>query len=813
MVEERRQKRGAERGRARRRKRKKQGAKPPKRSESRLRRWGRRLGVLILLGATTGLIGAASVLWYYGRDLPSISTLQNYRPPQTTRVVDRHGELIGEVFSERRTVIPMDEIPRPFVLCVLAAEDADFYRHEGLDYPGILRAIVRDVLSGRSAQGASTITQQVVKLMLLTPERTLSRKIRELILARRIEQELTKEEILHLYLNHINFGHGRYGVQEASQFYFGKDAADLTLAEASLIAGVPQAPARLSPRAHPEAARRRQLYVLGQLESKRAEYWPDISEAEIGEARDFDVPIIPRPISGGDAPEVMTLARRTLREQVGEEAFLRGGYTVHTAVDLGLQRQVREALRTGLEAVDERQHHRAPLKAATGRRLRRQRPLPDVEELREGRAYRAAITGADDEEGRLELDVGGHRAWVELDGAARYNPDELPPSEFAEIGARVYVTIRHPDTEDEPADARLDLGPQGAAIVIDPRTRDVLAMVGAYEASSGFNRALNAVRQPGSTFKPIVYARGIQSRRFTPASIVLDAPAVYDQWQPSNYEAWRHEGAIPLRQALARSVNVVAVRVMEEVGPAEVVSLAQELGIESELEPTLALALGASAVRPIEMVNAYATFAAGGRWSPPRIVVRIEGPDGEVALPTPLVDRDVLTPAEAYVVTSMLTSVVQDGTATRARRLGRPAAGKTGTSNEVRNAWFVGYTPSVVAGVWVGYDDRRPIGRRESGGRTALPIWVDAVRAASEGPALEFPMPSGVVTATIDPASGLLAYEGMQEARDEVFLEGTAPTETARPPDVADPNTFLMEQFGAAPTPDAGLAPDAASAP
>lgn len=761
-------------------------------------KWAKRAGIAFAALTLLGMAGLVGIFWYYGRDLPTVESLRSYRPPQITRVVDRDGEVIGEIFVERRTVVPMERIPRELVWSVLAAEDADFYEHKGLDYPGIMRAIFRDVLSGRPAQGASTITQQVVKIMLLSPERTISRKVRELILARRLEQELTKDEILHLYLNHINFGHGRYGVQEAARYYFGKDVQELTLAEASLIAGVPQAPGRLSPRTHPDAARRRQRYVLDQLAAKRAEYWPTLPADAIAAAREVIPELAPAPERTEAAPEVMAIARRVLREQVGDEAYRQGGFTVQTTIDLDLQRATREAVRGGLGALDARHGHRGPIELP---RRRRNRPLARVDALRSGRTYDAVVTGADDEAGLLELDVGGHAAVVDLADAVRYNPESLPPSRFAERGARVRVSIEElPENADanERVRARLELGPQGAAIVIDPRTREVLALVGGHDADPGFDRATQAVRQPGSSFKPLVYALAIKSRRFTPASIVLDAPAVYDQWQPQNFETWRYEGAVRIRDAVARSINLVAVRVMEDLSPPEVVSFAQRLGITTEMDPSLALALGASDVRLIELANAFATFAAGGRWEQVRTIRRIDGPGGrrvELAAPEP--PRDVLTPAEAYVVTSMLTSVVDAGTATAAKRLRRPAAGKTGTSNEARDAWFVGYTPSVVAGVWVGFDDRRSLGRRESGARAALPIWIDVIRAAEgDRPPADFPVPSGVVTARIDPATGLLAYEGMEGAVDEVFLEGTQPTETAPPPGVLDPSSFLMEQVG-----------------
>jgi len=783
------------------------GKKKPAPKGSRVWRWTKRALYAVAILAVLGVGSVAGAFWYYGRDLPEVEQLHEYHPPQVTRIVDRNGEVLGESWQERRTVVPLERVPRVLVLSVLAAEDADFYRHQGLDYPGLVRAVVRGVVRGGDFRGTSTITQQVIKNLVLSPERTFERKIRELLLARRLEQELSKDEILELYLNHVNFGHGRYGVQEAAQFYFGKDVEDLTLAEASLIAGIPQSPTHLSPRTHPEAARRRQRFVLRQLEEKRAEYWPDLSEEMIAAAREAEVEVIPLPERDHVAREVVAYARRLLRRQVGEEAARRGGYTIHTTIDHDLQVAARESLREGLRAVDERQRLRVPLSAP-----RRRRATPRaVDTLRVGGTYDGVVQGADDEAGTILLDVGGHEVTARLEDLARYNPDERAPSEIAEEGARVRVSIQQLGSDEDPrARGRLELGPEGAAILIDVRSRDVLALVGGYETGPGFDRALNAVRQPGSTFKPFVYGAGLRSRRYTPATIVIDAPGVYDDWRPSNYETWSFRGEIRLREALASSINQVAVRVIEDVTPEEVASFAGSLGISTELEPTLALALGASDVRPVEMVNAYATFPAGGRYTPWRLVTRIEGPDGDVELPRPPAPRDAMTPAEAYVLTHMMTSVVDHGTARRARQLRRPLAGKTGTSNEARDAWFVGFSAELAAGVWVGFDDRRPLGRRESGARTALPIWMSLMETAHDGrPRAEFPMPSGVTTAQIDPASGLLAYEGQEDAIEEVFLEDTVPTEHATPPDEVGTSDFLMEQFGGgaeepAPTPAPG---------
>ncbi|MDH5672242.1 MAG: PBP1A family penicillin-binding protein [Myxococcales bacterium] len=763
------------------------------------------LVALVFLGSL-GLLGLTAVFSYYGRDLPSRDALASYKPPQTTRVVDRRGTVIGELFDERRSVVPMERIPRVLVLSVLAAEDADFYLHRGLDYAGILRALFRDLVSGRRMQGASTITQQLVKNILLTPERTVARKIKELILARRIEQELSKDEILHLYLNHINFGHGRYGVQEAARFFFGKDVSKLTLAEASLLAGLPQSPSRLSPLRHPEAAKQRQKYVLDQLAAKRRQYWDDLSAEAIEEARGVELKLVGRTRVEGDAPEMVALARSLLEQRVGEEKARAGGYRVQTTIDLKLQRMAREALQKGLRALDERQGLRAPFKKP---KAKRKSKIKRVDRLKVGRNYDAVVTGTDDKRGQLALKIGDHRAVAAISDAARHNPEKLKPSAFAEVGANLRVAIEALPGKGRPARARLELGPQAAVVVIDPRTREVLAMVGGYEADFGFNRALSAVRQPGSTFKPITYGLAIKRKKYTPATLVLDAPEVFDKWKPNNYETWNYSGAVRLRQGVAKSINLVAVRVMNDLGPQEVADFAKQLGITTELDPSLALALGASGVRPIELVNAYATFASGGRHAPYRVLRSVKDAGGE---PLPWTDaaerRQVMSPAAAYVLTSVLGSVVEEGTAQAARKLGRKAAGKTGTSNNARDAWFVGYTPELVVGVWVGFDDHRPLGRRESGAKSALPIWIDVVEKALEGrPSVDFPMPAGVQRAKIDPVSGLLAYEGMEGALDEFFVDGTVPTEMAQRPDTLDSNSFLLEQL------QGGVAPPGAAGP
>jgi penicillin-binding protein 1A len=784
------------------------GARKSDPPRSPLRKWALTLLALLLFLGTLSAVIIAGTLWYYSRDLPSAEALRHYEPPQTTRVLDRRGRLIAEVFNERRTVVPMDKVPRVLVLSVLAAEDADFYHHAGMDLPSLLRVMIKAVLRGRATQGGSTITQQVVKNLLLSPERTLERKIKELILARRIEQDLKKDEILWLYLNHINFGHGRYGVEEAARYYFGKHVEQLTLSEASLIAGIPQSPTYLSPRSHPEAARRRQLFVLGQLEQKRDLYWDDLPLSEIEKAKREPAKLSAIEEPSSQAPELAQLGKQALLEAVGPELSARGGYTITTTLDLDLQTATRAALQKGLNELDARHARVAPFTTpkASDKELRKLLDSTRVDagtrgELLAGRTYDAVVLRANSAT-ELELSLNGALARASLNDFARYNPKHLPADQVALPGTAVRVTLLA-KPEGKPLAVRVVPGPEGAAILVDPRTRDVLALVGGYDATNGFNRATQALRQPGSTFKAIVYSLAIKSRKYTPATLVIDAPGAYDQYKPANYETWTYEGPVRLRHGLAQSINSVAVRVIDDLGAPAVVDMARAFGITAPLDPVLPLALGASDVQLFELTNAYATLAAGGRFQPLRFVKRVTDMHGrEVKLPESQAARDVLTPAEAFIVTSLLESVVQEGTATKAKALGRPAAGKTGTSNQARDAWFVGYTTELAGGVWVGFDDRRSLGNKESGGKAALPVWIEMMKTAHAGkPVRGFDVPSGVVTAKIDPATGLLAYEGEEHTIEEVFLEDTVPTQIARPPDVADPTTFLMEQLGSSAPP------------
>jgi len=764
-----------------------------RRQRSRLRTAAVRIVLALAFFGLGGAAGLAAVLYYLSADLPAIGPLlEGYDPPQITRVLAADGTVIGELFVERRTVVPMDEIPQVMVQAVIAAEDADFRKHEGLDYPGMIRALYANVAHAKLSQGGSTITQQVARTFFLTREKTFTRKLREILLTKRIEERLTKDEILYLYLNQINFGHGRYGVGEAARFYFSKRIRDLTVAEAALLAGIPKGPSIYEPISHPDAALARRRYVLGEMAKNGM---ITAAHAELASAEPLGLKGEPRR-DDQLAPEVVEQALRELSGVVDRETLRHGGWVIETTVDPALQRAAREAVARGLEAVDARNGRLAPFDVRGNARRGLKTERCSGRTLRVGAICLGSVAGADDASRTVRVDLGGREGIVEVAGQGRYNPEELPATRFAARGALLRVTPSSLPEDGNPVPLRLEVGPQAALVAVEPGTGRVIALVGGDDvAPAGFDRASSAVRQPGSAFKTFVYLEALRTRRYTAATLVDDSPEVDGEWQPKNAHAAGYAGAVPVRDAIARSLNLPAVKVIRDVGPEAVAELAARLGISSRLDPGPALALGSSAVTPVELATAYAAIASGGVVHRPWVVRRATGPDGAEV---PLLGRSgerVLAEEEAFVMTSILTSVIEYGTGAEALGLRRPAAGKTGTSNEARDAWFAGYTPDVAAVVWVGYDDVRPLGPREYGGRAALPIWLAFMKRAHAGlPIREFTAPAGVVTAAVDPATGLLAYEGEGGARDEVFIEGTAPTETALPPGVLSLDAFMLEQ-------------------
>lgn len=782
-------------------------------------KWATRLSIAAAALLVAGVIGAFFLIRHYEADLPSVSELERgYHPSQVTRVVARDGTLLAEMFTERRTVVSIDDLPAHVKLALLAAEDANFYNHEGINYLGIGRAFVVNLRSGRTRQGGSTITQQVVKNILLdTQERTYKRKMREALLARRLEQELCpscgtdsaghlrrKDKILELYLNHIYFGSGRYGIEEAALYNFGKPAKKLTIAEAAMLAGVPAGPELYAPKRDLKRSLGRRAFVLQQMHDKGF-----LNDEQYEAAKDEPVRLAPSQETDSElAPEAVLIAKKLLLE-LEPDRGPRGGFTITTTIDPHLQAAARKAVRENLQAFDKRHAllapFRAPSVANAGRRGKRAAAAPPptftgTPRFESHKVFTGLVVSADDVAGTIDVRVGTVLGSVKLADYKRYNPTNLSPTNFAEVGSRVRVSLLAPVPNLSPVEGgerpitkvplRLELGPESAMVVLDVRTRQVLALIGSYEgAAGGLDRATQSRRQPGSTFKPLLYSYAIHARRYTAASLVDVQPTVFaGNYKPSNYEGWKGTDPLRLREVLANSVNIGAVRVLEDVGPASVVDWAKALGITSTLKPDLSLALGSYEVRPIELAGAYATFASGGMYEEPRIVTRIVGPDGkDVELKAPPPPRRVLDPAEAYVTTSLLQSVIDHGTGTRAKSLARPVAGKTGTSNEAKDTWFSGYSTEIATVVWVGYDDNKPLGSGESGASTALPAWIQLMKAAHENkPRAEFPRPPGVVTLAIDPQSGKKAASEVG-SMDEVFLEGTEPTEIAETREDAGP--------------------------
>lgn len=752
--------------------------------------------------ACATVLAVLLVIRHFESGLPDVHDLRtHYQPAQVTRVLSRDGTVLASLFVERRTVIPFTDVPSHAKLAFLAAEDAQFYEHQGLNYFGMLRALLANLRAGHKRQGGSTITQQVVKNVLLDSERSYQRKIKETILARRLEKELSKDEIFSLYLNTIYLGHGRYGIEEASRYYFGKKAKDLDVPEAALLAGLVASPEKYSPRRDEAKSLARRRYVLDQMLEKSFITQELHDLAMLSKVR-------LAPASDGESelgPEVVSYVKKLLDDVAGEEA-VHGGYVIETTIDPALQAAARRAVRENLDNYATRQKLLPPF-TQTSRRL--WGPL-FTGVPRQNKIYVGKVVAINDATGSIDVQVGDVLGRVVLAGEERYNPKHLPASEFAKPGAALRVGLLGSPEGAPPVALRLELGPESALVALDVRGREVRALVGSYEAiSGGLDRATHARRQPGSSFKPLLYSYALHSRRFTPSS-VLDLSKKNGKEQVAYRES--------VRTAIAESDNAAAQKLLEEVGAANVVEWAHALGITTTLKPTASLALGAYEVIPIELCNAFVTFANGGEFELPKLVTRIVAPGGKVLpLPAPPPLRRVLSPEEAYLITSLLRGVVERGTAQRARSLGRPLAGKTGTTNEAKDTWFVGYSTDIAAAVWVGYDEPLALGWGEAGAVTALPAWISFMKVAGGGkPPTEFPKPGSIVTASVDPATGLLPYPGQSDAIEEEFLEGTVPTEVSKPDagvEAGAPDGGPNDEIEAAKAPqDAGI-PDSAPPP
>lgn len=766
----------------------------------------------VLLIAAIGFVGVAGLGFYYyqqvATELPDVSELRNYKPSLVTRVFGHDGTLIREFYVERRFLVKLEEVPDIVIQAILATEDARFEEHPGIDMIGILRAALRNVIGGGVVQGGSTITQQLAKTLFLTPRRSLDRKIREAILAIRIERTFSKREILNLYLNQIYFGNGAYGVEAASRVYFGKNARDLTLSEAALLAGLPRAPSKYSPYKSYSRALRRRAHVLRRLIDEgyiTPDEWAHAESQPIRLAKQFE--------ESGESGYAIEYVRRRLEGLFGSSRLYRGGLKVYTTINHEMQRQATRAVRKGIIAVDKRRGYRGAIGSVDlrwpderiwhavsrimGDRERRQ-------EVRTGKWVPAVVFRVDRKSASLRIKNG--TAVLRLRDAEWARPFEPRRNGRGERLDSLRKILRRGDVilvepigrEEKPGRTRkasvtfenlpvaLAQEPevQAAAVVTDLKTGAIRAMVGGYDYErSQFNRAYQAIRPPGSAFKPVTYSAAI-SEGWTPSDIVMDAPIIFPSggpsgyWKPTNFEN-RFFGPTTLREALARSRNVVTVKLANSIGVRKVVSRARELGIRSPLENNLSIALGSSGVSLLELTSMYGALANQGSLVDSHIINRVENSAGAVIWRSSKGMKQAVPPEEAYLLISLLKNVTEWGTARKAQRLKRPVAGKTGTTNDYQDAWFMGVTPLYAAGVWVGMDDKTTLGNGETGSKAALPIWMDIAEKIHEGlPPVDFERPEKIEMVSIDPKTGVRVSPETPGSVVQAFISGTEPSGT-----------------------------------
>ena len=752
-------------------------------------RWG--LG-LILVGLVAAAACGGIAYWYVGRDLPKISSLLDYRPSIITSVYSDDDRKIGEFYKERRIVIPLSEMPETLIQAFIAAEDSRFFLHQGIDIFSIVRAFFKNIEAGAIVQGGSTITQQLTKSFFLTPEKSYRRKIKEAILAYRIDRRFSKEEILFLYLNQIYLGHGAYGVEAAAENYFGKSAKELNLSECSMLAGLPQAPSRYSPFQHPERAKERQIYVLNRMISEGY-----ISNIQATEAINTPIDIKSRKNWYIEqVPYYTEYVRQYIENQYGADALYHQGLKIYTAVNIEMQKMARDALLNGLRDLEKRQGYLSSRKRLKPDEIDSffQKSRNNEDPLEEGRIVQGVVISIDSQDQSASIRLHSDRGRLQMDSmrrAGKPDPEVSDqearvdhPDEVLHVGDVILVRLQKKNHKTGLWDLKLERQPgvQGALLCLAAETGEVKAMVGGRDfRESQYNRAVQSRRQPGSAYKPIIYAAALD-KGYTPASVLIDSPIVYENpdpsltWKPKNYEG-RFQGRILLRDALAQSRNVVTIKLLQDIGIDYAIEYARNLGISSPLSRDLTIALGSSGVSLLELVKSYSVFANQGYLIEPVFIRRIEDRNGNVLEAAGVVPKKVIEKSTAYIMTSLLESVVKQGTGQRVKALNRPVAGKTGTTNNLFDAWFIGYTPRYVTGTWVGFDEEKPLGRGETGSRAASPIWLEFMQQAVEGtPVGVFPVPEGVVFTKIDADTGLLPIPTSRNILFECFKEGTVPT-------------------------------------
>jgi penicillin-binding protein 1A len=794
------------------------------------------LAVLVLLV----VIATSALYFHFARNLPDLSNIQNYRPPVVSEVTASDGTKIGEFWKECRTLVPYEKIPKTVIGAFVASEDERFWDHKGVDLKSILRAFVQNLRAGRVVEGGSTITQQVTRSFLLTRERSLERKIKEAILATQIEQNLSKEQILYLYLNQIYLGNRAYGVQAAARNYFHKDVADLNLAEIAMIAGLPSAPSTFSPVNNLEMARQRQLHVLGRMlengyitrkQHEEALATP-LTFYRAGTDKDFN---------NRYAPYFVEHVRRSIEERHGEELLYYGGLKIETTAGLEANRAADRAVKRGLFEMERRKGFRGPVATiakenipdyaeAIHRELTEFEepfyfpvpadPPPFVTPLENWQIYKGVISAVD-AKGTATVLVGRVAGTIAPQ-------DRAWTGRTPKVGDVYWVRRKEANSFVVEQEPKLE----AALYSLNPLTGEVKAMTGGFSFKrSEFNRATQALRQPGSAFKPLVYAAALD-KGYSPRTTVIDAPVVYQLgrnrfWSPKNYSN-KHNGPMSVRSALTNSINVIAVKVFHDIGIDYAVAFARKLGIVSPLAKYLSSALGASDVTLQEMTRAYGTFPAGGvrpepitirkitdqsgkvieenepySLDPDHVFDLVKGPanginsdlmvEGEKAIRrdklklTPqetqilygstIPPGHVITPQTAFLMVDLMRDVVDHGTGFKAKELKRPTAGKTGTTNDETDCWFIGYVPDLIAGVWLGYDNHTRIGYRATGGVVAAPIWLYYMQEAlKDRPVKDFSVPASIQLAQIDSMTGGSAIGDLKPEPEELEIpSGEAP--------------------------------------
>ncbi len=748
---------------------------------------------LTLFGLVAGFIGAGFIYFHYSKDLPDVRELKNYHPSTITQIYSNGDEKIAEFYIEKRIMTPLEDIPLALKQAALAVEDSNFYYHFGIDPKAIFRAFITNLKAGHVVEGGSTITQQLSKTLFLSRERTLTRKIKEAILAVRLELVFTKDEILEMYLNQIYYGHGSYGVEAASRTYFGKSVKEISIAECAMIASLPKAPNHYSPYKDPERARKRRNHTI-----RRMAYLSFITKEESEQAMNEEFHLGEVTNMLNRAPYFVEHIRQFLQEEYGSNKLYRGGLKVYTTLDIDLQESAQKAIIENLRVADKRYGYRGPIsklylskgELALQEALVKLNSFDKGESITEGKIIKGVVLSVGEKQ--AEVLLGPDQGTIDiLDMNWARPPNTRLDGKWSKIqrpgqalspGDLIWVKpIRLNDNgwalslEQEPE-------VEGSLVSLDPKTGQIKAMVGGYDFSkSQFNRAVQAIRQPGSAFKPIIYAAAI-NEGYSPSSIIIDSPIIFkekedafDKWKPVNFEE-KFYGPTSLRTALTHSRNVVTVKLMQNIGIKGTIRLAKKLGISSNMEQNLSISLGSSGLTLFELTSAYSAFANNGNLIKPSAIRNIQNRKGEILYTSNPEVTQPISPAVAYIITSLLQSVVEHGTGKKVKVLNRPVAGKTGTTNNYVDAWFMGYTPELVTGVWVGKDKDEPLGRNETGSRAAIPIWLQFMQdALVNKPVTNFQVPRNIQYLRVQPETGEPASFNEPGSTFEIFSQSHLP--------------------------------------